>query len=121
MQPWINSVAEDAEYFSDEGCYILELANTASDTEVSIARARVAPGVTTKKHRLVSTTERYVLLNGRGVVHIEGMPDHEVGPGDVVVIPPNVVQSISNIGTEDLVFHCVCSPRFEWDNYQSLE
>jgi hypothetical protein len=36
------------EYFFAEGCHILELSNTPEDPDVSIARARVAPGVITE-------------------------------------------------------------------------
>ena len=35
------------EFYTAEKCYITELANSADDTDVSIARARVEPGVTT--------------------------------------------------------------------------
>lgn len=40
------------EYYTDEGCYILELSNFAQDKAVSIARVRLEPGVTTRRHRL---------------------------------------------------------------------
>ena len=49
------------EYYTVERCYINELSNTAGDPDVSIARARVAPGVTTRWHRLRGTAERYVI------------------------------------------------------------
>jgi mannose-6-phosphate isomerase-like protein (cupin superfamily) len=109
------------EYFTDERCYILELHNTADSPEASIARARVEPGVTTKQHQVVGTIERYILLEGKGVAHIAGMDDRAVKVGDVIEIPAGITQSITNNGDHDLVFLCVCTPRFEWDNYKSLE
>ncbi|MCP3999324.1 MAG: cupin domain-containing protein [Gammaproteobacteria bacterium] len=109
------------EYFTDERCHILELLNTADSTDASIARARVEPGITTKQHQVKGTVERYILLEGKGVVHIAGMDDQKVCIGDVVVIPAGVTQSITNNGDHDLVFLCVCTPRFEWDNYTLLE
>lgn len=109
------------EYFTDERCYILELSNSPDDPDVSIARARVEPGVTTKKHRVTGTVERYVMQEGCGRVFVEGLPAREVGPGDVVLIPAGVVQSVQNTGDRDLVFLCICTPRFEWSNYESLE
>ena len=109
------------EYFTDERCHILELANSPGDPDVSIARARVEPGVTTKRHRVAATTERYVILAGEGRVFIDGLAEQTVAAGDVVVIPAGVMQSIRNDGDQDLVFLCVCNPRFEWDNYESLE
>ncbi len=112
---------EQAEYFSDERCHILELSNTADDLSVSIARARVEPGISTKSHRVAGTVERYVILEGAGRVRVEGVDSSDVGPGDVVLIPAGTRQSITNTGDHDLVFLCICTPRFEWDNYVSLE
>ncbi len=47
--------------FEQEGCYIMELSNTSSDPESSIAKARVPVGVTTAWHRLINVTEGTVL------------------------------------------------------------
>jgi mannose-6-phosphate isomerase-like protein (cupin superfamily) len=121
MQARVISADAGSEYLTEERCHILELANSEDDADVSIARARVEPGVTTRKHSVAGTAERYVVLEGQGEVHIAGLPDQSVVPGDVVLIPPGVAQSISNIGTDQLVFLCVCTPRFDWGNYQSLD
>jgi len=40
---------------------------------------------------------------------------------DVVVIPANCAQQISNIGLSDLVFLAICSPRFIVQAYNCLE
>jgi mannose-6-phosphate isomerase-like protein (cupin superfamily) len=110
-----------AEYFTDERCHILEFLNTPDSPEASVARARVEPGVTTKRHRVAATIERYVILEGEGVAHIEGQADAPLGVGDILVIAAGAVQSITNTADKDLIFLCVCTPRFEWDNYESLE
>ena len=47
-----------AEYFFAEGCFITEWWNTSADEAVSVARARVEPGATTRWHRLRGATER---------------------------------------------------------------
>ena len=44
---------ESAEYFFKEGCHILEWLNTPEDPAVSVARARVDPGIRTRRHFLV--------------------------------------------------------------------
>jgi mannose-6-phosphate isomerase-like protein (cupin superfamily) len=119
--PAIYSSIAVGEYFTDERCHILELLNTADSPAASIARARVESGVTTKQHQVVGTIERYILLEGQGVAHIAGEADRAVVVGDVIEIPAGVTQSITNDGDHDLVFLCVCTPRFEWDNYKSLE
>jgi len=108
---------EDREYFFEEGCFILELLNDPADPAASIARARVPPDTETRWHRLRDTTERYVVVSGEGLVSVGDAPPERVGPGDVVHIPPMTRQRIRNIGTEDLVFLAICTPRFEPGNY----
>lgn len=121
MQEQIKRCDESAEYFFGEGCHILELSNSAIDPEVSIARARVPPGVTTRWHRLDGVIERYVILAGSGRVEIGTLPAQEVGPGDVVLIPSLCRQRITNAGNCDLVFLAICSPRFTVAAYQDIE
>ena len=121
MKPTIRHFDRAAELYIDEGCHIVELSNTADDPDVSIARARVEPGVTTRWHRLAGTTERYVMLEGRGRVEIGDLPPQEVRPGDVVVIPPGCRQRIANVGGGDLVFLAICTPRFRSEAYEDVE
>jgi mannose-6-phosphate isomerase-like protein (cupin superfamily) len=109
------------EFLTAERCFILEIYNTSNDETLSIARARVPPGVTTALHAVEGTTERYIIAEGRGRVEVGEMPSAEVGPGDVVVIPPGTRQRIRNLGSTDLIFYCVCTPRFRRKNYRSLE
>jgi mannose-6-phosphate isomerase-like protein (cupin superfamily) len=104
-----------------ERCAIVELVNDPTDPAVSIARARVAPGVTTAWHRLHGTVERYVMLEGRGRVEVDGLPATELGPGDTVTIPALCAQRIANLGDTDLLFLAICTPRFEPGCYESLE
>ena len=121
MKPAVRSYDPAAEFFTAELCYINELSNVAGDDAASIARARVAPGVTTHWHRLRDTTERYVILEGSGRVEVGDLAPQEVGPGDTVLIPPLCRQRISNVGSEDLVFLAVCTPRFRQEAYEDLE
>jgi len=110
-----------AEFLTGEGCYITELCNADGDAECSIARARVEPGVTTRLHSLCDTVERYVILSGSGRVSSSSQPAFEVECFDVVRIPAGVPQQISNTGREDLVFLCICTPRFRQENYRDLD
>ena len=109
------------EYFFAEGCHITEWWNSPADTDVSVARARVEPGVTTRWHRLWDATERYLILEGRGRVEVGDGPPEDVGPGDVVLVPPGVRQRIANIGDADLIFLAVCTPRFTLAGYEDAE
>jgi mannose-6-phosphate isomerase-like protein (cupin superfamily) len=121
MNEAIKRLDPSAEFYTPEQCYIIELSNTPDDPEVSIARARVAPGVTTRWHRVVGTTERYVILEGRGRVEVGNIAPQEVGTGDVVLIPPSCRQRITNIGSGDLVFLAICTPRFRQEAYEDIE
>lgn len=117
----ILSVDPSLEKLTEEQCYILELSNSADDEAASIARARVAPGVTTRWHRLAGIAERYVILEGRGVVEAGNLPARSVNPGDVVRIGPGERQRIHNDGEHDLVFLAICTPRFRWEAYEDID
>ena len=121
MRPTIRRVHPDDEYYFQEGCHILELSNTPDDPDVSVARVRVRPGVTTRLHRLHGITERYVILDGRGRVDVDGRTAQPVGPGDVVIIPQQCAQRITNPGEADLVFLAICTPRFVTGAYEDID
>ncbi len=109
------------EYFTEELCHINELSNHEGDESVSVAQARVEPGVRTRLHRLKDTTERYVILSGQGMVEVGELAPATVQKGDVVLIPSMCPQRITNTGTEELVFLAICSPRFRQENYEDIE
>ena len=121
MHPMILPCVPEREYFFREGCHITELSNGDHDPAVSLARARVEPGMTTAWHSLEGTVERYVILAGRGTVEVGDLPPTDVGPGDVVIIPSGCRQRIANTGEVDLVFLAVCSPRFVPGAYVDLQ
>jgi len=120
MKPSIKKCDPAAEYYFAEGCYITEVSNSTDDLQLSIARARVEPGKTTRWHYLRGSTERYVILEGSGRVEVGDLEPQLVTAGDVVIIPPGERQRITNSGEDDLVFLAICSPRFEESQYVSL-
>ena len=109
----------DGEFHTAEGCHIRELLNDARVPQTSLATARVEAGVTTALHR-VSVQEWYVIVAGSGVMTVGGEEPFPVGPGDTVAIPAGVAQCIRNTGGTDLVFHCICQPRFRPECYEAL-
>jgi mannose-6-phosphate isomerase-like protein (cupin superfamily) len=121
MKQGVRRQVLDEEFYTSEGCFITEVSNSPDDPEVSIARARVEPGMTTRWHRLHGTAERYVIVQGRGRVDIGDRHPQDVGAGDVVLIPPMCRQRITNTGTEALVFLAICTPRFSSDNYEDVD
>lgn len=120
MKAFINSQNLGNEFYISEGCFITEVSNSNDDPDISIARARVEPGVTTAWHRLKDTSERYVILEGRGLVEVGELPAQEVKTGDMVFIPPMCRQRITNTGAGDLIFLAICSPRFIESCYEEL-
>ena len=108
------------ETWTRERCYITERINDASIPEFSLAGCRVEPGVTTELHCL-DVDEWYLITEGDGSMEVGGNPPYAVGPGDTVSIARGVSQRISNTGGADLVFQCICIPRFRAEGYQPLE
>lgn len=113
---------EGAEFYPSERCHILEVLGADADPDVSIARARVEPGVTTELHALDGIAERYLITAGAGIVEIgEPLRSVAVAPGDVVVIPAGMPQRVTNTGDGDLVFYCICTPPWREGVYRALE
>ncbi len=114
LQPKIVKAHSLNPYLTPERCYIAE---NFSDRDVSIAVATVKPGVTTKAHHLKGIQEIYIITAGKGEVSFTGLEPTIVGAGDVIIIPAGASQRITNTGQTDLVFYCVCTPRFIEDYY----
>lgn len=121
METRIHTHKEDEEFYTDEGCYIIEVANTDNDPNVSIARARVEPGKSTRWHKLDGISERYLIISGEGEAEVGELSRTQVKPGDVITIPAGTRQRIHNTGSEDLVFYCVCEPRFAQSSYIDID
>jgi mannose-6-phosphate isomerase-like protein (cupin superfamily) len=109
------------EFSTPERCFISENWGSSEDEKVSIARARVEPGVTTASHHLIGVDEIYVIIKGKGTVYVGNLEPAEVNEGDTVIIPAGTSQRIANIGEADLVFYCICTPRFTPKCYHNEE
>ncbi len=107
------------EFYTPERCFITEIINQAASPGISIAQARVIPGETTQLHAL-SLDEYYYILSGQGDMELNGQGWHAVKPGDVVQILAGQAQRIRNTGQTDLLFLCICNPRFVPDTYTVL-
>jgi mannose-6-phosphate isomerase-like protein (cupin superfamily) len=109
VEPKIVKAQNIKEYLTPEHCYIFE---NWSSQKVSIARARIEPGVTTVPHHLIAVDEYYLIAQGEGEVKIGSLKPQKIGVGDVVFIPALTSQSVTNTGKTDLIFHCICTPKF---------
>jgi len=121
MNAVIRHIRPGSEHFIEEGCHIIELLQADDDRQLSIARARVEPGRTTRWHWLHGTVERYVILEGEGLAEIGDLSARQVRPGDVVLIPPDHRQRMTNSGRCDLLFLAICTPPFQPENYEDIE
>ena len=121
MLPLVNTLASGSEFYIDEGCFVTELSSAGQDAHLSIARCRVEPGKRTRWHFLSETVERYVIQSGSGLVEVGNLPPQSVVSGDFVLIPAGSRQRISNVGSVDLIFLTICTPRFQPDCYRDIE
>lgn len=108
------------ETLTPERCYIREFLNSDTLPDVSLASCRVRPGVTTQLHTL-TVHEWYLVESGRGHMRVGNDEPYGIEPGDTVFIPAGCEQQVTNCGESDLLFFCVCVPRFTPSCYTSLE
>jgi mannose-6-phosphate isomerase-like protein (cupin superfamily) len=118
MQPKIVKANSLKETLTPEQCFIRE---NWSSKNVSIARARVKSGVTTKAHHLAGVDEIYLITKGNGEFKIGKLEPTEVEAGDTVFIPAGVSQQITNLSKSDLIFYCICTPKFTTKCYRNEE
>ncbi len=121
MKPEVVKYDFENEFFTPERCFISETWNSSNDESLSIARARINPGVMTAFHYLKGVNKQYLITSGKGIAETGDLPPTEVGVGDMVIIPAGISQRITNTGKTDLVFYCICTPRFSTDCYRDLE
>jgi len=113
--------AEEPEVYTDERCHITELLNGPEDRTQSIAQARVEPGITTSRHQLKATSEIYYILQGQGTIKLGDDYKKDLKTSDMVYIPADKTQQITNTGKTDLIFLCICNPAFEPGCYIDVE
>jgi mannose-6-phosphate isomerase-like protein (cupin superfamily) len=107
----IKSLTSRAGFQAGDSSYLRELLHPGKeplDIGYSLAHAVVKPGQKTRPHSLKSA-EVYYVLEGRGLMHIDG-ERAEVERGQAVYIPPRAVQFIENTGPDDLEFLCIVDP-----------
>lgn len=77
----------------------------------SLAHATVKPKEISAPHAL-KTTEVYYILEGEGIMNINE-ESANVRTGDMIYIPPNARQFITNSGNRDLKFLCIVDPAWK--------
>ncbi|MDB4668286.1 cupin domain-containing protein, partial [Akkermansiaceae bacterium] len=70
-------------------------------------------GGETERHYHKVSEELYYLLEGKGLMEIDG-EERKVGPGDAILIPAGTWHQIK--ATEPLKFLCCCAPPYQHDD-----
>ncbi|HRJ71412.1 MAG TPA: cupin domain-containing protein [Terrimicrobiaceae bacterium] len=91
---------------------ILDLAN-APVANQSLAEATVPAGGSTDRHYHKRSEEFYFLLEGEGIMEIDG-ETRDVVPGDAVLIPAGAWHQITASST--LRFLCCCAPPYSHED-----
>ncbi|MGB8170531.1 MAG: cupin domain-containing protein [Chthoniobacteraceae bacterium] len=91
---------------------ILDRTNAPVEKQ-SLAEARVPAGNATQRHYHKLAEEIYFLLEGRGLMEIDG-EERAVGPGDAILIPAGAWHTIR--AGEALRFLCCCAPPYSHDD-----
>jgi mannose-6-phosphate isomerase-like protein (cupin superfamily) len=111
---FIRELNDCDEFVAGDNCILREILHPdKADLALrySLAHAVVKPGDRTWEHRL-RTSEVYYILEGAGVMHING-ESAPVRSGSTVYIPPLARQCITNSGTTDLKFICIVDPAWQ--------
>jgi mannose-6-phosphate isomerase-like protein (cupin superfamily) len=102
----VTSLAAVEPFTTKDGSLIRELQHTQAQ---SLAEAKLEPGQVTERHYHRASEEIYFLLDGTGVLELDGQL-RDVQPGDAVLIPPGAWHQIRAL--EPLRFLCCCSPAY---------
>jgi mannose-6-phosphate isomerase-like protein (cupin superfamily) len=102
----VTSLAAVEPFTTKDGSSIRELQHTQAQ---SLAEANLEPGQVTERHYHRDSEEIYFLLDGTGVLELDGQL-RDVQPGDAVLIPPGTWHQIRAL--EPLRFLCCCSPAY---------
>lgn len=119
---FIRELHDCPEFIAGDNCVLREILHPdKADLALrySLAHAVVKPGDTTWEHRL-RTSEVYYIMEGEGVMHING-ESSPVRPGSTVYIPPMARQCITNSGKSDLRFICIVDPAWRKEDEEVLE
>ena len=104
-------------FITKDGSEIRELMHPTvqGNKNQSLAEATIPVGGKTLRHKHLVTEELYHITQGNGLMHL-GDQSFEVLVGDTICITPGTEHCIENVGSEDLVLLCCCSPAYAHDD-----
>jgi len=88
---------------------------------LSIAHITIPPGVRVKKHYHLKSEETYHIVEGAGIMHLDG-EEAPMVPGQAIAIIPGQWHSIYNPSETDLVMIVTCAPAWALEDqvFESL-
>jgi mannose-6-phosphate isomerase-like protein (cupin superfamily) len=106
----VRAIREQSPFTTKDGSTIRSILDrsNAPVSNQSLAEATLPAGGSTQRHWHRDSEEFYFLLEGRGVMEIDG------GTGDAILIPAGAWHQIT--ATEPLRFLCCCAPPYRHED-----
>ena len=112
----INHLDQQKPFITKDGSTIrsiLDKTNAPVENQ-SLAEATVPAGGATERHYHKLSEEFYYILEGSGMIEIDGESKH-VSAGDAILIPANAWHQIM-AADDTLKFLCCCAPPYSHDD-----
>lgn len=111
----IRSYATQVPFTTKDGSTIRSLLDRANApvANQSLAEATLPSGTATERHYHAASEEFYYILEGTGLMEIDG-EEKQIGPGDAILIPPNAWHQIT--ASNALRFLCCCAPPYSHED-----
>ncbi len=91
--------------------HLLLAAGQFGSQNLAVTWVEGEPGSEQAVHSHQGREQVYVIVQGRGAMRV-GDEVEEVGPGTLVMVPPETDHSIRNIGDDNLIYVSSTSPPF---------
>jgi quercetin dioxygenase-like cupin family protein len=111
----VNQLSEQKPFTTADGSTIRSIldATNAQVEKQSLAEASLPAGGETQRHYHKLSEEIYFMLEGEGVMEVDGEV-REIGPGDAILIAPNAWHQVKAV--TDIRFLCCCAPVYSHED-----
>ena len=108
-------------FITKDGSVIRELMHPTqhASKKQSLAEARLPVGSKAQLHRHHQAEELYYIVQGEGMMSLD-QQQFKVDVGDTVCIKPGQAHCIANVGAEELVLLCCCSPAYSHEDTELI-
>ena len=113
----VNSLSRQSPFTTADGSAIRSILDStnAPVKNQSLAEATLPVNGATQRHYHKQSEELYFILEGEGVMEINGEV-RQVSPGDGILIPAGTWHQIRSSKTTPLQFLCCCSPPYSHED-----